>query len=554
MSRAFTAFVSLTGVFAASVVGGLGCDAILGLKRAELYQADAGTGGHGTGGGGGTTHGGGGHGGGTNPCTNGVKDGNESDTDCGGSCAACDDGKQCTTSSDCQSMVCSAGVCAPICTTPPCPGDTLWAKRYGDVADQHAASIAARASSVVVTGWFGGSIDFGAGSLASVGSSDVFVAKLSASAGAHEWSKRLGGDASSYQYGEGVALDGSDNVLIIGEFNDKLDLGGGPLPGSGGTDIFVGKLSPSGGHVWSAHFGDSADQYGAAIGCDSNGNVIITGRNEGTVDFGGGAITSPAAGQIGGGAVYVAKLDAAGTHVWSHGYGDGSDQYGVSVAATPQGDVVVMATGGGSVDFGDGLLTGLGGGDVFVAKLAAGDGAAIWSKRFGDEATQYGKHVATDAEGNVFVLAAGSGAMDFGGGPLVAAGDQDVFIAKLNGNGEHVWSRRYGSPGGTAEGTSVAVDGGGNVILTGAFTGQINFGGGMLPSAGGKDVFLVKLSKDGMHVWSRRYGDGDSQAATAIALAGSLFLTGYFGGAVDFGSGTLTSAGKKDVFVAKVFP
>ncbi|APR86232.1 Secreted trypsin-like serine protease [Minicystis rosea] len=556
MSRTFAAFFSLAGVFAASVVGGLGCDAILGLKHADFYQADAGNGGSGTGGhgaDGGASQGGGGHGGATS-CANHVKDGNESDTDCGGSCPACGNGQQCNTSSDCQSMVCSAGICAPVCTTPPCPGDTLWAKRYGDGADQQGRSIAARANNVVVTGWFGGSVDFGAVPLDSIGNPDVFVTMLSASNGSHVWSKRFGGDASSYQYGNGVVIDGSNNVLIIGEYSDKIDLGGGPLAGSGGSDIFVAKLDPFGGHVWSAHFGDSADQYGAAVACDSGGNVIITGRNEGTVNFGGGAIANPTAGLIGGGAVYVAKFNASGGHVWSHGFGDGSDQYGVALATDPQSNVVVMATGGGSIDFGNGPLTGLGGGDVFLAKLAAQDGSVVWSKRFGDESVQYGQYVATDAEGNILVLASGTGVMNFGGDPLVAAGNQDVFIAKLNSSGEHVWSHRYGSPDGTAASASVVVDGVGNVFLTGSFAGQINFGGGMLASAGGKDIFLVKLSKGGEHIWSRRYGDGDDQETTAAALAGGLFLTGYFGGAVDFGSGTLTSAGKKDVFVSKVFP
>jgi hypothetical protein len=540
------------GVVVAVFSGVLGCDAVLGLKRATLYQPDAGTGGKG-GGTGGAASGGGGQGGGTT-CHDGKTDGTESDTDCGGSCPACGDGQHCNTGSDCQSMVCAAGVCAPLCTTPPCPGDTLWAKRYGDMAEQHAQGVTARATDVVATGWFAGTVDFGGGPITAT-ATDVFLLKLAATDGGHVWSKRFGGDATSYQYGEGVALDAAGNTVVVGEFSDKLDLGGGPMPGSGGTDIFLGKLNPSGGHIWSAHFGDGADQYGGAVALDANGAVIITGRNEGVVDFGGGPITNPAAGMVGGGSVYVAKFDAGGSHVWSHGYGDGSDEYGVSVAADPKGDVLVVATGGGSFDFGGGLLTGAGGGDIFVAKLAAADGTIIWAKRFGDESTQYGEHVATDSTGNVYVLSSGLGAIDFGGGPLVAVGDEDIFIAKLSPQGEHLWSHRYGFPGGTASGASLAVDGGGNVIVTGSFTGQINFGGGALASAGGSDVFLFKLSKDGKYVWSRRYGDpSGNQAANALALAGNIFFTGQFSGSVDFGSGILTSAGHNDAFIAKVLP
>jgi hypothetical protein len=50
-------------------------------------------------------------------CDDGVKNGDETDVDCGGAtCAKCDDGKQCTDGAGCTSGVCASGVCkAPAC-------------------------------------------------------------------------------------------------------------------------------------------------------------------------------------------------------------------------------------------------------------------------------------------------------------------------------------------------------------------------------------------------------------------------------------------------------
>lgn len=127
-------------------------------------------------------------------------------------------------------------------------------------------------------------------------------------------------------------------------------------------------------------------------------------------------------------------------------------------------------------------------------------------------------------------------------------------VAKLDVNGKHVWSRRFGYPGGGATGVGLDLDTKNNVFVTGRFTGQIDFGGGLLTSAGKRDVFVAKLSSKGTHLWSRRFGDKEDQYATGTAFAGGLFITGYFSGSVDFGLGSLVSAGGTDVFVAKLYP
>ena len=50
-------------------------------------------------------------------CTDSIKNGSETDVDCGGVCGACSTGKVCAASADCQSGVCNAGICQPATCT-----------------------------------------------------------------------------------------------------------------------------------------------------------------------------------------------------------------------------------------------------------------------------------------------------------------------------------------------------------------------------------------------------------------------------------------------------
>jgi len=68
----------------------------------------------------------------------------------------------------------------------------------------------------------------------------------------------------------------------------------------------------------------------------------------------------------------------------------------------------------------------------------------------------------------------------------------DIFLAKFDSNGNHLWSKSFG--GSYIDiGFSVSVDSSGNVYGTGIFSGSnVDFGGCPLSSAGGKDIFLIK--------------------------------------------------------------
>jgi hypothetical protein len=160
-----------------------------------------------------------------------------------------------------------------------------------------------------------------------------------------------------------------------------------------------------------------------------------------------------------------------------------------------------------------------------------------------------------DASANIVVTGHFAGNVDFGGGPLTSAGAHDNFVSKFNGAGNHVWSQRFGDENEQYP-ASIAVDGSGNVIVTGRFGGAVDFGGGTLTSVGSYDMFLAKFNAAGSHVWSQRFGNDSelpvwNQWSIAVDSSDNVIMTGAFQGNMGFGGAALASAGVHDIFVAK---
>ena len=380
----------------------------------------------------------------------------------------------------------------------------------------------------------------------------LLPSQSTAAKGNHLWSQRFG-DASS-ESGWSVAADGSENVIVTGNFYGTVDFGGGLLTSAGDRDIFVAKFDPCGDHLWSQRFGDASDQWGASIAVDSAGNVLAAGYFEGTVDFGGGPLTS--AGDIYDKDIFVAKFDPDGNHLWSQRFGDERSQWGNSVAVDGPGNVILTGTFYGTVDFGGVPLVNPSPGDIwdiFVVKFDR-DGNHLWSQRFGDSNPNWEGcwSVAVDGSRNVILTGYIEGTVDFGGEPLTSAGFDDIFVVKLDSSGNHVWSKRFGDWNEFQIGESVAVDDSGNVVVTGNFQSTVDFGGGTLTSAGEVDIFVVKFDPGGNHIWSQCFGDASPQWSKSVAIdySGYVVITGIFLGAVDFGGELLTSGGSHDIYVA----
>jgi hypothetical protein len=233
-------------------------------------------------------------------------------------------------------------------------------------------------------------------------------------------------------------------------------------------------------------------------------------------------------------------------HQWSKRFGDGNSDSADAIAIDPAGNVYVTGSFRGTVDFGGGPLPGTSGAS-FVASFSP-EGEHRWSRHFPG-----GAHgLAVSETGEVYVGGSFSGTIDFGGGPLTAAEPYGAFVTSYTSVGDHRWSRTFGS--GSISIGGVAVDGLGNVYLTGSIRDTLDFGGGPLTNSSGvvdnghdvwgSDSFVASLSSDGEHRFSRHVDPGPEGSSfvgnAALDDAGNVYVSGGFSGAVDLGGGILT--------------
>ena len=297
--------------------------------------------------------------------------------------------------------------------------------------------------------------------LTAVGLSDVFVSKLDA-AGAFVWARSWGGPDRDRGYG--VALDGDGNVYAIGTFLGEVDFDPGTgsllLQAKGGSDIFLSKLGPAGDLVWVGAWGSDNDDDGFAVATD-DANVYITGRfsenNEAGPDLFGVLENTTAEGSD----VFVAKWELDGDPGWARSWGGWHVDIGYGIAVDEEGSVYTTGSFYGPSDFPVDFDPGSGeyllystpsvstNPDVFVSKLDA-DGLFVWARGFGGGSGDEGLGVAVDDNGNVYSTGAFRQTADFDPGPDVYslyAGwleYPDVFVSKLDADGDFVWARRWG--------------------------------------------------------------------------------------------------------------
>jgi hypothetical protein len=301
-------------------------------------------------------------------------------------------------------------------------------------------------------------------------------------------------------------------------------------------------------HTWSHGYGDANYQDAVDIAVDPEGDIFLLGTNWGTIDYGGGPMVTSGSADV-----VVVKLDPNGNHLWSREFGDALWDHPSAIAILPNGNIAIVGSFEGGIDFGGGILTSAGSADAFLAVLDGNTGGHVWSRSFGSTGSQYLTTVAADASGSVYVAGYFEGTVNFGGGALTSAGDYDLCVAKFGGMGVHAWSFSRGDTGFQAA-WDVAVHPAGMVVVTGEFQGAVNFGGGVLTSAGGADAYLAAYSSTGAHLWSRAFGDANGNYGRALAVdgAGDILMTGYYAGTIFTGGYMLTSTAALDIFLAKL--
>lgn len=330
------------------------------------------------------------------------------------------------------------------------------------------------------------------------------------------WAGQAGGDQLAGA--RGIAVDDYGNSYITGMFTGTVYFGD---PGSANTivltsmgqfDAYTAKLCPNGNYLWARHAGSLQNVHGRGIEVDNSGNVIITGLFNDTLHFG-----RPEdhdyfqLASRGDEDIFIAKLDNAGNYLW------------VSQAGGPEWDRGYTVT---SDSFGNSYITGIFSGTAY----------------FGPN----------DRDNNI---------------ALISNGGSDIFLAKLDPDGDFIWAR---SAGGTGDEYSIgiAIDNDDNLFITGFFVYSAYFGGPCIEneveliSMGDRDIFIAKYDSDGNFLWARSAGGPANDLGWGIAtdLAGNCYISGFFLNMAYFGKPgeddtiLLISEGEHDLFLTKLCP
>jgi hypothetical protein len=376
--------------------------------------------------------------------------------------------------------------------------DTAWVRRYNGPQnyDDRAYSIAVDGSgNVYVTGWSGPSWFNG----------DYATIKYHPD-GDTAWVRRY--DGGGDDLGRAIAVDRYGNVYVTGYI---------------GSDYGTLKYDPNGNVLWVKT--DSYGEWGEAqaMAVDSNGNVYVTGVSFGedtgedytTIKYRPNGDTAwvrryhyayefaEAIAVDGSGNVYVTggssgdyatvKYDSSGNQVWVKRYHGPSPEGGVafSVAVDDFGNVYVT-----------GVSTGDGTWEDYATVKYDQDGTELWARRYNGPVNgeDWGIAVAIDDSANVYVTG-----YSYGSGT-----DHDYATIKYDGEGNELWVKRFDGPvSGSDQAMAMAVDGSGNVYVT----------GGSSRNGTVYDYATVKYNPGGAELWVERYNGLEEGYGGAYAIA-----------------------------------
>ena len=446
-----------------------------------------------------------------------------------------------------------------------------WAVNMGGTSFDEGSDIALDAlGNIYSIGNFNGTADFepgtGVNNLISNGQTDIFISKVDAN-GNFVWAKSMGG--VWVDNGNSIALDLDGNIYTTGYFKNTVDfdpgVGVSNLTSNGQGDIFVSKLDASGSFVWAKSMGSTNSDEGTSIKVDSFGNVYTTGSFSGTVDFDPGVGVSDLISN-GNTDVFVSKLDSNGDFVWAKKIGGANNDNGTSINIDALGNVYTTGKFSGTVDFDpsaatSNLMSNGGFNEGFVTKWEA-NGDFVWAQQMGGGSANAS---ALDVSGNIFTIGNFNGTIDFDPTAntvnLTSSALTDIFVSKLDGNGNFVWAKGFGGTN-NDNGISIAVDAFSNVYTTGQYYGTGDFDPGVgvssFTSNGFYEIFISKLDANGNFVWASSLGNTSHDEGNGIVVdtLNNIYTTGYFRNTVDFdhsvSTTNLTSNGGGDVFIQKL--
>ena len=383
----------------------------------------------------------------------------------------------------------------------------------------------------------------------------IFIS-ISVSAQYYGWSKTIGG--SDLDTCAALAIDKQANLYSIGSFSGNGDFRNDSiidkLTSNGKDDIFLQKRTKKGKYLWTKKIGGKGNDRPASM-VYYNGSLFISGTFEDTVDFGIQKIVPQ-----GKRSIFIAKMDTSGNCVWVKTLGDTLYSRARSLTINKDG-LYLSGELSGKLD----LISYYN--SMFLQKRDF-NGNINWTKTFGTKRSVVSNSITVDSLGNIYNVGGLFGTnVDFNPSlmkdSLLSAtsnGLADIFIQKLNGNGELIWVKKIGNTS-NEEANTIAIKGN-EIYISGYFSLTVDFdpslnGISNLVSKGGKDIFIGKYDLDGKLIWIKQIGNTKEENSKQLEIDKykNIYLVGTFntssGSSTDFLGKSLSTTGNNDVFCIK---
>jgi len=396
---------------------------------------------------------------------------------------------------------------------------------------------------IYVSGNFRATVDLdpGAGvvNATSAGSYNGFLVKLTAQ-GAYLWSIAYPVEL----WITDMKISALGDVLMGGSFRSPVDFDPGPgtvtLTNNGLSDGFLARYTSNGELLWAKSFGSVYNDGVRAINEAPNGEIIVAGDFVDVTDFDPGAgetiLISTGVSSTDG---FFSRFDANGNFISVTPIG-GVNSNDVSAASVDiDGNIILVGRFSGSILFdpnGEAVEFTSEETDMFVAKYNSG-GEFIWAKAVTGQNNLNVGSAEVDAQSITYITGffAGDGDFDPGDGELLLTDPTlmgELFIMKLDVDGNLVWAHQLGVPEAQEFGMELSVDANQNLFLTGIVTGNVDFDLGPdvvnLPGST-LDAFVLVMNSNAEFVWASRFGNNQDDFGQKIIpyADGSVYVCGH---------------------------
>jgi hypothetical protein len=324
-------------------------------------------------------------------------------------------------------------------------GNFQWARTWGGTAWDEGWDVVCDASgNVYVVGWFGDVVDFDPGNgesiYSAVGGRDVCVSRFSSS-GSFQWARTWGGGADDR--GCGLAVNSAGDIYVTCNYTGPADFDPGPgVDSHSGTGVGLSKFDPTGAFKWARTWAGRFENYGEGVAVDGSQNIYACAEFTGTVDLDPGAGVDNRM-SAGSNDIFLSKFDPSGGYLWGRTWGSTDSDVGYEVAVDSSGNTAITGWYNLTVDFDPGAgvdnHTSNGGyGDVYLVKLDS-SGNFIWARTWGGTGGDEGWGVGFDGSGNVYTAGYFYYTVDFdpcaGVDERTSAGYFDLFLTMCHPDG-----------------------------------------------------------------------------------------------------------------------